>query len=142
MQEWKQKALSSETKANELQAQVTLLRKEIEWLKQERATEVSRAKASPSPAADAQNETEKRVLVCRLKENHCTNDSSTKQRNVLRDGRRKANTCSSGFVAQKRTPLRDIGNLTSPLVRQNSRAVVYPLQSNVEKNFGREKVCK
>ncbi|KAL9458717.1 hypothetical protein AB3S75_007563 [Citrus x aurantiifolia] len=142
VQEWKQKAISSETKANELQAQVTLLRKEIEWLKQEQAAEASRAKASPSPSADAQNETEKRVLVCHLKENHRANDSSTKRREVLLDGRRKANMSSSRFVTQKRSPLRDIGNLSSPLVRQSSKAVVYPLHSNVDKNFGREKVCK
>lgn len=121
---------------------MTLLRKEIEWLKQEQATEASRTKASPSPAADAQNETEKRVLVCRLKENHCANDSNTKQREDLLNGRRKANMCSSRFVSQKRSPLRDIGNLSSPLVRQSSKAVVYPLHSNVDKNFGREKICK
>lgn len=121
---------------------MTLLRKEIEWLKQEQAAEASRAKASPSPSADAQNETEKRVLVCHLKENHRANDSSTKQREVLLDGRRKANMSSSRFVTKKRSPLRDIGNFSSPLVRQSSKAVVYPLHSNVDKNFGREKVCK
>lgn len=142
VQEWKQKALSSETKANELQAQVTLLRKEIEWLKQEQATEATKPKASHSPAADAQNETEKRVLVCHLKENHRTNDRSTKRREDLLNGRRKANMRSSRFVSQKRSPFRDIGNLSSPLVRQSSKAVVYPLHSNVDKNFGREKVCK
>lgn len=138
MQEWRQKAVSSEAKANELQAQVSFLRKEIEWLKKDQVTEPPRGRSSPPLAADAHKETEKRVLVCRLKENHRANDNVTRQREVLRDGRRKANACSSGNVAQKRSPLGDISNLSSPLVRQNSKAaVVHPLHSNsnAEKKF-------
>ncbi|KAL5831902.1 hypothetical protein ACOSQ4_017256 [Xanthoceras sorbifolium] len=135
VQEWRQKALSSETKVNELQAQVTVLQKEIECLRKEQDTGASRATNSSPLARQAQNEMEKRVLICRLKENHrCTNDSSAKQTEVLREGRRKALTCSSSssLLAPKRSPLRDMGNL-SQLARQNSKAV-FPLHCPLHAN--------
>ncbi|TXG73285.1 hypothetical protein EZV62_001864 [Acer yangbiense] len=138
VQEWRQKTVSSETKVNELQAQVTVLQKEIEWLRKEQYTGASRAKISSPLAREPQNEMEKRVLICRLKENHChANDSGAKQKEVLREGRRKTHTCSSSsrsLVAPKRSPLGDIGNLSS-LGRQNSKAVFplhCPLHSNRE----------
>ncbi|KAK2641157.1 hypothetical protein Ddye_022920 [Dipteronia dyeriana] len=130
VQEWRRKTVSSETKVNELQAQVTVLQKEIERLRKEQYTGASRAKISSPLAREPQNEMEKRVLICRLKENHChANDSGTKQKEVLREGRRKTHTCStsssSSLVAPKQSPLGDIGNL-SLLGRQNSKAV-FPL---------------
>ncbi len=137
MQEWKQKASSSESKANELQAQMTVLRGELEWTRKEQNSVVTRTKGSPGISQDAQNEMEKRVLVCRLKENHLTDDNASKE--VLREGRRKVHASSSGFLAPKRSPFQDIGN-SSLLMRQNSKAIFplhSPLPSSTE-NFLRE----
>lgn len=117
MQEWRQKALSSENKANELQGEMSELRGELEATKKEQKSEVIRALGNTQ---DAQNEMEKRVLVCRLKENHCTRDNDSKE--VSSDGRRKAHTWTT---APKRSPFRDIGN-SSLLMRQNSKAI-FPL---------------
>lgn len=137
VQEWKQKASSSESKANELQAQMTVLRGELEWTRKEQNSVVTRTKGSPGISQDAQNEMEKRVLVCRLKENHLTDDNASKE--VLREGRRKVHASSGGFLAPKRSPFRDIGN-SSLLMRQNSKAIFplhSPLPSSTE-NFLRE----
>ena len=71
------------------------------------------------------NEMEKRVLVCRLKQNHLTNDNASKE--VLRVGRRKVHTSNGGFMAPKRSPFHDIGN-SLLLMRQNSKAI-FPLHS-------------
>ena len=62
MEEWKQKAVSSNDKANELQAQVFMLKEEIHSLRKEQNLEAARA-------ATAQNKLEKLVLVCHMKEN-------------------------------------------------------------------------
>ncbi|KAG7947912.1 hypothetical protein I3843_14G118800 [Carya illinoinensis] len=120
VQEWRQKAMSSESKSNELQLQMSEIRRELERMRKEQNSEVG----APRIAQDAQNETEKRVLVCRLKENRCTDDNANKE--VSRDRRIKTHSSSSGFVAQKRLPFRDIGNSSSSLMRQNSKAV-FPL---------------
>ncbi|XP_040995251.1 protein Daple-like isoform X1 [Juglans microcarpa x Juglans regia] len=128
VQEWRHKAMSSESKANELQLQMSEIRRALEWMRKEQNSVVS----EPIIGQDAQNETEKRVLVCRLKENHCTDDNANKE--VSRDRRRIPHTSSSGFVAQKRLPFRDIGN-SSSLIRQNSKAV-FPL--HCPSTFNRE----
>ncbi|KAK8545067.1 hypothetical protein V6N13_066379 [Hibiscus sabdariffa] len=75
--EWKQKAISSEAKANELQARISVLHEEIERLR---------------------NERERRVLVCCLKENRCTNGDGS-----------KAQTCTAAGLLPRRSPLREIG---------------------------------
>ncbi|KAL4342033.1 hypothetical protein GQ457_08G001900 [Hibiscus cannabinus] len=75
--QWKQKAISSEAKANELQARISVLHEEIERLR---------------------NERERRVLVCCLKENRCTNGDGS-----------KAQTCTAAGVLPRRSPLREIG---------------------------------
>ena len=62
MEEWKQKAVSSNDKANELQAQIFMLKEEIHSLRKEPNLEAARA-------ATAQNKSEKLVLVCHMKEN-------------------------------------------------------------------------
>ncbi|XP_075634749.1 uncharacterized protein LOC142607207 isoform X2 [Castanea sativa] len=137
VQEWRQKAQSSESKANELQAQMSVLHGELERMRKEQNSVVTRTKSSPGITQDAQNEMEKRVLVCRLKENPLTNDNAGK--GVLRDRRRKVHTSSRGFMAPKRSPFRDIGN-SSLLMRQNSKAIFplhSPLASSTE-NFLRE----
>ncbi|XP_059668926.1 uncharacterized protein LOC132314018 [Cornus florida] len=125
VQEWRQKALTSEVKADELQTEISALRGELEKLRIERQGEVTRTKDSSLVSRDSQNEKEKRVLICRLKENHQTNDKGSKQE-ILSDARRKkAHTCSNGLAEVKRSPFRDIGN-SSLLVRQNSKAI-FPL---------------
>ncbi|XP_023914230.1 uncharacterized protein LOC112025774 isoform X1 [Quercus suber] len=137
VQEWRQKAQSSESKANELQAQMSVLHGELERMRKEQNTVVTRTKSSPGITQDAQNEMEKRVLVCRLKENHLADDNAGKE--VSGDRRRKVHTSSSGFMAPKRSPFRDIGN-SSLLMRQNSKAIFplhSPLASSTE-NFLRE----
>lgn len=111
--------MSSESKANELQLQMSEIRREVEWMRKEQNSVI----IAPRIAQDAQNETEKRVLVCRLKESHCNGDNANKE--VSRDRRTKAHSSSGGFVAQKRSPFQEIGN-SSLLIRQNSKAV-FPL---------------
>ncbi|KAJ6948333.1 hypothetical protein NC651_002622 [Populus alba x Populus x berolinensis] len=133
VQEWRQKALSSEAKENELQNQVAVLHVELERLRKTSAKETSRSKNLPSVSLEAPNETEKRVLVCRLKENCNTNDGCRKQKAAFSDGRRKPHACTGGLDAPKRSPFRDIGN-SSPLARQNSRAV-FPLHYLAQENF-------
>ena len=133
MQEWRQKALSSEAKENELQNQVAVLHVELERLGKVSAKETSSSKNLPSVSLEAPNETEKRVLVCRLKENCNTNDGCRKQKAAFSDGRRKPHACTGGLDAPKRSPFRDIGN-SSPLARQNSRAV-FPLHYLAQENF-------
>ncbi|KAJ9164335.1 hypothetical protein P3X46_023926 [Hevea brasiliensis] len=128
VKEWRWKAFSSEAKANELQAQVSMLQAELEKLRKEKTRERSRTKSSAANLHDSPNDMEKRVLVCRLKENRQSNDDCCKQE-LLGDGRKKP-----PLNATKRSPFRDIGN-SSPLVRQNSRAVFplhCPLPSNVQ----------
>ncbi|XP_040993334.1 uncharacterized protein LOC121239982 isoform X1 [Juglans microcarpa x Juglans regia] len=118
VQEWRQKALSSESRESELRVQMSELRQELEWMRKEQNSVIR----APEIAQNAQNETQKRVLVCRLKENHYTSNNSSRE--VSRD-RRKAPTSSCGFVAPKRLPFQDIGN-SSLLMRQNSKAI-FPL---------------
>ncbi|KAK9273940.1 hypothetical protein L1049_018752 [Liquidambar formosana] len=134
VKEWKQKALSSEAKANKLQAQISVLTVELERLKADENTEVTRTKCLPPIHPDAQSEKEKRVLICRLKENHHSSSSSSKQQDAFRDGRREEHTRRGGLMAPKCSPFRDIGNL-SPAMRQISKAI-FPLHcpepSNLE----------
>ncbi|KAE8728377.1 Myosin-related isoform 2 [Hibiscus syriacus] len=94
VKEWRQRALSSEAKANELQAQIYVLRQEVERLIRERDRKVVRARITSPIYKEKQNETEKWVLVCRLKE----------------DERRKPQTCTAGLLPIRRSPLREIGN--------------------------------
>ncbi|KAK8649708.1 hypothetical protein V6N13_139374 [Hibiscus sabdariffa] len=90
-EEWKQKALSSEAKANELQARIFVLHEEIERLR---------------------NEKERRVLVCCLKENRCTNDDGS-----------KAQTCTAAGLLPRRSPLRETGNM-SALMKQHGEGLL------------------
>ncbi|KAK8683214.1 hypothetical protein V6N13_039280 [Hibiscus sabdariffa] len=107
VKEWRQKGLSYEAKANELQAQIYVLRQEVERLMQERDRKTVAARIASPINQEAQNEAEKRVLVCRLKED----DPSPKE--LLRDGRRKPQTCTTGLLPIRRSPLREIGNMSS-----------------------------
>ncbi|KAE8691685.1 hypothetical protein F3Y22_tig00110885pilonHSYRG00074 [Hibiscus syriacus] len=89
VKEWRQKALSSEAEAKELRAQVYVLRQEVERLRQERERKTARTRIASPINREAQSETEKRVLVCRLKED---------------------DPCTAGLIPIRRSPLRDISN--------------------------------
>ncbi|TKY67830.1 Myosin-related isoform 1 [Spatholobus suberectus] len=134
VQEWKQKALSSESKTNELEAELSTLRGDLERLRKEQNA-VKGTKCSPIPV-DTQNELEKRIVVCCSKENNNVTENS-KHNDILRNAERKAHAARGGFLAPKRSPLRDIGN-SSLLMRQNGKAV-FPLRchlsSDVEKIY-------
>ncbi|KAL4295949.1 hypothetical protein GQ457_12G026190 [Hibiscus cannabinus] len=118
VKEWRQKGLSSEAKANELQAQIYVLRQEVERLMQERDRKTVAARIASPINQEAKNETEKRVLVCRLKED----DPSPKE--LLRDGRRKPQTCTTGLVPTRRSPLREIGNMSSLKKQQHGEGIL------------------
>ncbi|KAI5334476.1 hypothetical protein L3X38_024609 [Prunus dulcis] len=118
VQEWKQKAVSSESKAKELQAQVSMLHGELDRFRKEASIRAMKANGSPLIPRDPQNEMEKHVLICHLKENHCPKEGGSKQRKLA--------TCTNRvLVAPKRSPFRDIRNSSLP-ERQNSKAV-FPL---------------
>ncbi|KAL7202498.1 hypothetical protein ACSBR1_034049 [Camellia fascicularis] len=127
VQEWRQKALTLEAKANELQTETSVLRGELEKLRVEKSKEVTKTKDLAPISLGAQIAKEKCVLICRLKENHRVNDKGSKQQEIFSDGRRKAQTCSNGLLVPKRSPFQDIGN-SSPQLRQNSKAI-FPLHS-------------
>ncbi|XP_050370373.1 uncharacterized protein LOC126788426 isoform X2 [Argentina anserina] len=126
VQEWKQKAVSSECKARALQEQVSSLHGELNTLSKVEKTKVKMGNRSPNPRDD-QNEMEKRVLICHLKENHCTKEYSSKQREVVLECRKKPDrgTNQTPIVphALKRSPFRDIGNSALSL-RQHKKAVI------------------
>ncbi|KAL3718620.1 hypothetical protein ACJRO7_003701 [Eucalyptus globulus] len=112
VQEWRQKALSSEAEANELREQASALQEEIQRSRKER----DKARHL------LPNETEKRVLICRLKENHHNRHDECKQNEAsFGDRRRKVHTSTSRLAAApKRSPFRDIGN-SLPMSRQSSK---------------------
>lgn len=128
MHDWRQKALSSEKKASELQKHISELRTEIERFKTEpmdryapnlQIVEPTRSRGSHRPPNN-QREKEKRVLICRLKEN----PQSGGKKNDERDENKRMHSCR---VISKRLPLQEIGNSSPQLVR-HSRAV-FPLYS-------------
>ncbi|XVF47372.1 hypothetical protein PTKIN_Ptkin03bG0103800 [Pterospermum kingtungense] len=122
VQEWRQKALSYEAKGDELQTQISLLYEEIERLRKERDRKVVRARNSSPINKEAQNETEKRVLVCRLKENRCANNDGSNQKELSRDERTKTQTCTAGLLP-RRSPLREIGNM-SALIKEHGEGIL------------------
>ncbi|KAH7543528.1 hypothetical protein FEM48_Zijuj02G0193500 [Ziziphus jujuba var. spinosa] len=96
------KAASSESRANELESKISKLFGELERLKkEEEKKEETKSKCTPSlTPGEAQNDMEKRVLACRLKENHQANETnSCSKRKFTSDPDKKANTKSTGFVA-------------------------------------------
>ncbi|MCD7465647.1 hypothetical protein HAX54_001680 [Datura stramonium] len=175
VEEWQDKAQAFENKAKDMQCELTAAKEELEKLRTKKAMshdqrEVTSTPNSPLVSLAKQIEKEKRVLVCRLKEEN-TNQKLQKQRGVeaisMKDfppvslgkqlekekrmfmhrlkenrganessckpelspvGRRKEHSCSKESGVPKRPPFRDLGNSSSLLVRQNSKAV-YPLHS-------------
>ncbi|KAF4391140.1 hypothetical protein F8388_009562 [Cannabis sativa] len=129
VQDWRQKAISSENKANQLEAQMYYLRKELDRSKKELEKVHERRDKGSSPAipVDGQHEMEKRVLICRLKENNSHHQQ--KEAPTLSDGRRRKSQTwnNNGSFGLERSPLRDIGNNSCASVKhqQHSR-VIFP----------------
>ncbi|XP_076915833.1 uncharacterized protein LOC143575308 [Bidens hawaiensis] len=140
--EWKEKAITYETKENNLQTEVSLVKGELEKLKKEQVKEVGSTpkKAIVSLSKQLERESknrhekveqskkdshplslgkqlarEKRILISRLKENRPNTSEMSS------DGRRKG-------CKLVRPPFKDIGNSSSGngLIKQNSNAV-FPL---------------
>ncbi|KAK7341235.1 hypothetical protein VNO80_24161 [Phaseolus coccineus] len=132
VQEWKEKAVSSESKTKEVEAELSMVRGDLERLRKEQNA-VKGTKWLPSPV-EAQNELEKRIVVCSSNKNNNVTENR-KHSDVLRNGERKTHGGSGGLLAPKRSPLGDIGN-SSLLMRQNGKAI-FPLRchlsSDVEK---------
>ncbi|XP_057954110.1 uncharacterized protein LOC131148426 [Malania oleifera] len=121
LQEWRLQALSSETKVNELQAEMSVLNSELRRLRMDQKASVMGRKGLPPIPRDAQSEKEKRVLICQLKENHHTIGDGSKKKEAYIEGRREIQRCSCGAVAPKQAPFRDVGNVSLP-VRPNCKA--------------------
>lgn len=130
VQEWRQRAVSSESKTNELEAKISVLYGDLESLRKEKNA-VQGTKCSPIPL-DSQNELEKRIVVCCSKENNNVTESS-KHNEVLSNGERKAHATRGGFLAPKRSPFQDIGNSSLLMMKQNGKAV-FPLHCHLSSN--------
>lgn len=115
VQEWRQRAISSESKANELEAKFSMLRLELEMLKKEQNADVQRPK-SPVTLSDTQNELEKRIVVCCTKENSHAIDNC-KRNEVSRDTERRAHGNRSVFRASQRSPLAEMRKNSSLFMR-------------------------
>ncbi|XP_075093496.1 uncharacterized protein LOC107797394 isoform X1 [Nicotiana tabacum] len=86
VEEWKEKAQAFETNANELQCQLSATKEELEKSRTKKAItqdqrEVTSTPNSPLVSLAKQMEKEKRVLVCRLKEENA-NQKLQKQRGM------------------------------------------------------------
>ncbi|XP_010500716.1 PREDICTED: nucleoprotein TPR-like [Camelina sativa] len=103
---WRRKALSSETKLKNLQAEVCGLQEEIKRLRKEDKLEPEKNKL-PS-------ESEKRVLICRLKENRHSNNGDWSKHS---EGRTMKPSSS-------RPPLREVKNNSSVTSRHRNSSVM------------------
>ncbi|KAI3409355.1 uncharacterized protein J3R85_019430 [Psidium guajava] len=113
VQEWRQRALSSEAEANELRARASAPQEEIQRSRKEQ----DKARHLP------QGETEKRVLICRLKENRRDRHIQCKQDEASGDRRRKVHASAGRLAAAalERSPFQDIGNSSPMSSRQISK---------------------
>ncbi|CAK9164702.1 unnamed protein product [Ilex paraguariensis] len=80
VQEWRQKALTFETKANELQTEISAIKGELEKLRMVENKEATTTTDLPLVSLGKEREKEKHVLHCDLKENHHTNDKESKKK--------------------------------------------------------------
>ncbi|TYJ02741.1 hypothetical protein E1A91_A13G250100v1 [Gossypium mustelinum] len=106
------KAHSSELQASELQARMFVLHEEIETLRNETERKTVRGRNTSPANQGARNETEKRILMCDLKENHCANDDGC-----------KAQPCTATGLLPRRSPLRELGNM-SALMKQHGEGIL------------------
>ncbi|CAK8576944.1 unnamed protein product [Lathyrus sativus] len=134
VQEWKQKAVSSESKKNELEEKLSMLCGDLERFRNEQNA-VKETKCSSTPL-DTQNEFEKRIVVCSTKENSSNVGENRKHREVTMNGERKTHAVSArgGLLAPKRSPFRDIGNNSSLLTRPQNGKAVFPLHCHLSSN--------
>ncbi|CAI0450120.1 unnamed protein product [Linum tenue] len=117
-QEWRQKAGCLEDRSKELEEQVSELQKEIERLKKE-TTRDNRAIGRRNLPLQTPSETEKRVLVCRMKENRHHEHQQFRLKDALREERRKSISTGIGGGGLKRSPFKDVGNsVPLPLPKQ------------------------
>ncbi|KAL0715418.1 hypothetical protein Bca4012_064740 [Brassica carinata] len=100
---WRRKALSSEAKLRNMQAEVCGLQEEIKRLRKEGNKLEPEKNKLPT-------ESEKRVLICRLKENRHSNNGDWSK---YSEGRTAKQSCS-------RQPLREIKNGSVALTRQRN----------------------
>ncbi|KAK1408425.1 hypothetical protein QVD17_40190 [Tagetes erecta] len=139
VEEWREKAVRYETKADRLQIEVNLLKREVEKLKKDQVRvslgkqiererkiglscrmheKVEQPKKDSQPLSLwKQLAMEKRILISQMKENTSNNKDE-----ILSDGRRKG-------CHLVRSPFKEIGNAASSsmgVVRQNSNAI-FPL---------------
>ncbi|TYH93512.1 hypothetical protein ES332_A13G259200v1 [Gossypium tomentosum] len=112
VKEWRQKVHSSELQASELQARMFVLHEEIETLWNETERKTVRGRNTSPANQGARNETEKRILMCDLKENHCANDDGC-----------KAQPCTATGLLPRRSPLRELGNM-SALMKQHGEGIL------------------
>lgn len=137
VQEWKQRALSSESKKNEIEAKLSMLCVDFEKFQNEQNV-VKGTKCPPVPL-DTQKEFEKRIVICSSKEKSSNVTENRKHGEVLRNGERKTHAARGGLLVPKRMPFQDIGNNSSLLTRQQNGKAVFPLHchlsSNAEKTY-------
>lgn len=100
---WRRKALSSEAKLKNIQAEVCGLQEEIKRLRKEGNKLEPEKNKLPT-------ESEKRVLICRLKENRHSNNGDWSKHS---EGRKAKPSCS-------RQPLREIKNGSVAVTRQRN----------------------
>ncbi|KAK7264037.1 hypothetical protein RJT34_31639 [Clitoria ternatea] len=123
VQEWRHKALSYESKTNEIEAKLCVFRGDLERLRKEQ-NDAEGSKCSAIP----HNELEKRIVVCCSKENNNCKENSKHNNDVLRKVERKSHVGRGGGL---RSPFGDIGN--SLLMKQNGKAV-FPLHCHLSSN--------
>ena len=131
LEAWKQKALSSESKENQLHDQVRELQQELEKLKIERSTPDAELKARKNVgpiSLGAQLAREKRLLTSQGKGSGLASENRDIKAVDYSDGKKASHKNGSKLLSSNRHPFKDIGNF-SPLVRQNSRRSVHPLHS-------------
>ncbi|GFZ20700.1 hypothetical protein Acr_28g0014050 [Actinidia rufa] len=120
VREWRQKSLAFETKTNEQQTDISVLKGEVDKLRNEKSGEMLTKTKDLAPLSlGEQIAKEKRVLTCRLKENYRANDRGANQRCWVMEEKKKQ------LLVPKRLPFQDIGN-SSPKPRQKSKAI-FPL---------------
>lgn len=101
MQEWRQKALFSESKEKKLESKIFLLHKELEKVRKKGMKD----KGLTLTWWDEQNEMEKHVLVCH------TNENSSSKHKASNNGSRKSKIWNND-----RSPFREIGNYSSVFI--------------------------
>ncbi|CAN1750896.1 hypothetical protein LINPERHAP1_LOCUS4184 [Linum perenne] len=110
VEEWRQKATCFEDRVKELE-------KEIHGLKKLKAKDRStRGRNVPTISPNSNETKEKRVVVCRMKENRDRDEQQQQQcrlKDMLKEERRKS---ISGL---KRSPFRDLGNSLPLMIKQN-----------------------